>query len=381
MRTSLLLIALLALPSVASATPAENGIFVNTEVMNGIFVNSGSLSSGYVTAAVFGDETIDGVRPTWEAYKPGHYLYYPHIEGTGLAGWAWEWAVGGWVWRSGEWFEGTVMPAGLYNKDTGKTETITVRIADVTSYAEYGVGMLLHNIEVQSKDASGAETWVPMCGTYTNLFGAQSPVPAIALRGEWSLAEYSPVGGDHISDSPYRVTFACASGALGKCAADCTDKGICSLLGIPNALGYKPWTPPIVGPYGTVLRDYAAEHQACTRMVRADYCGDGHPWTATGTQIDVYDRMGVNTAVMAGTPYWMYEATWNEDGAVRIACERLNGGAVTCPNYSSAPWAAIAPATTYWACFKGDGMNDPAARLGNLRRQTIALPPITPIHF
>jgi hypothetical protein len=387
MRNSLLVIGLLVLPITASATPATNGIFVNTETLNGIFVNTGvingifvngrNMSNGYVTAAALGDETIGGVRPSWQAYKPDHYLYYPHVEGTGLAGWAWEWAVGGWVWRSGAWFQGTVMPAGVYDRTTGTTEIATIRIADIWSYP--GVNMLLHTVEVQGFDASNTEHWEPLCGRDAY----QQPIPAIMLRGEWSLAEWSSIGGDQISDSPYRVTFACATGALGKCAADCTDKPLCKLLGVPNALGYKRWAPPeqVLVDGTWVWRDYALDHQACTRMVRADYCGDGRTWTATGTPIDVYDRTRLNTAEKASSWYWMYEATWNADGAVRISCDRLYEGPVTCPSGGSAPWA-LALTTTSYACYTDDGMTNPSARLGNLRQKTIALPlPTTPFHF
>ena len=36
-------------------------------------------------------------------------------------------------------------------------------------------------------------------------------------------------------------------------------------------------------------------HQACTRLVRADYCGNGVYHTATGTSIDVYDSLNIQT--------------------------------------------------------------------------------------
>lgn len=378
MRTRLLFAAFLAVPTLALAAPAENGIFVNTNTLNGIFVNTSTtngifvngrdMSNGYVTAAVFGDETIGGVRPSVQAYKPGHYLHYPHVDGTGLAGWTWQWDTGGWVWRTGEWFQGTVMPIGVYDRTTGKTEIATARISSV--FAIEGVSMLLHRVEVQTFDASNNERWAPMCGSD----GYGNDTFAIALRGEWNHEQSSANGGDQISDSPYRVTFACVNGALGKCAAECTDKVMCSILQVPFALGYKRWAAPhtqIVD--GTPMwRDYALDHQACTRMVRADYCGDGRSWTATGTSIDVYDRTQINRAEKAAAPFWMYEATWNEDGAVRISCDRLNEGPVTCGGTGSAPWDKL-PTTSY-ACYSNDGMTNAAARLGNLRRQTIVIP-------
>lgn len=389
MRTSLLLIAALAVPSIASATPTTNGIYVNTGTLNGIYVNGRELSNGYLTAAVFGDETIDGVKPNWQAYKDGFYLYYPHLAGTELAGWTWEWAVGGWVWRTGDWFEGTMMPAGVYNADSGKTESVALKIADISRPT--GVEMPLYWMQVLSTDASGVQTWQPLCHR-----PGETPVPAIALRGEWNLQEYVAAGGDQISDSPYRVTFACVSGALGKCAASCSDvrsmfgwlfpaEQVCAAAGIPAALGYKRWLP--AGNYveGDLLlwRDYALDHQACTRMVRADYCGNGHAWTANGTPIDVYDRTYINESVMHTESSWMYEATWNENGAVRIQCDRLYEQPVSCSSGGDAPWVSLATAPLQF-CYTGDGLHDTRARLGNLRQRNIALPlplPYSPLRL
>ena len=44
--------------------------------------------------------------------------------------------------------------------------------------------------------------------------------------------------------------------------------------------GYRPWATY----NGTPLAQY---HQACTRMVRADYCGTGTSYTVTGNRISV----------------------------------------------------------------------------------------------
>lgn len=86
---------------------------------------------------------------------------------------------------------------------------------------------------------------------------------AIPLTGRWDRT------GAHIDDSS--ITFACTNGALAKCVR----------------WGYKPWKTV----KGISLKDY---HQACSRMVRADYCGDGRDHTQNGTPIDVYDRLGLH---------------------------------------------------------------------------------------
>src|SRR5262249_8074375 len=91
------------------------------------------------------------------------------------------------------------------------------------------------------------------------------------------------------TDDPTRFTFACRGYALAKCAE----------------LGYKPWSR-----VGSV--SLASYHQACTRMLRADYCGDGTPWTHDGTLISVFDGLGIGGDAASVR----VEAEWNADGAV-----------------------------------------------------------------
>ena len=57
-------------------------------------------------------------------------------------------------------------------------------------------------------------------------------------------------------------------------------------------------------------------HQSCTRLARADYCGDGRPWTLDGTTIDAYDVLGVQARL--GDPSFGFEAAWGEHGAICV---------------------------------------------------------------
>ena len=91
----------------------------------------------------------------------------------------------------------------------------------------------------------------------------------------------------------------CSSGAIGKCVR----------------LGYKPWKRL---PDGTALWDH---HQACVRMMRADYCGDGQSFTRDGTLIDLYDRLGLQKDEPA--PGMRFEAGWGKDGAICVARARI----------------------------------------------------------
>jgi hypothetical protein len=134
---------------------------------------------------------------------------------------------------------------------------------------------------VSYETASGDQ---PLCG----LDGGGAPVEAIAFSGRWDYRQGVSGGGAWINDSS-SITFGCRGATLAKCAE----------------IGYKPWAN---GPGGVPLRDH---HQACTRMMRADYCGDGTSWTVTGTAINVYDGLGIQT----DTESWAVEAEWTANGA------------------------------------------------------------------
>jgi hypothetical protein len=112
-----------------------------------------------------------------------------------------------------------------------------------------------------------------------------------------------PVAGAWRADGTFtasdQITFACTSGAIGKCIR----------------FGYKPWQTH----QGVALRDY---HQACVRMVRADYCGDGHAHTRDGTNIDIWDGLGVQVRTPNIAHPEVFEAAWGPDGAVYVNAPR-----------------------------------------------------------
>lgn len=93
-------------------------------------------------------------------------------------------------------------------------------------------------------------------------------------------------------EEPGVLTYSCMSGVIAKCVT----------------WGYAPWE------VGSEL------HQTCTRLARADYCGDGVSWTLQGTTIDVYDVLGVEEPVAA--PELSFEAAWGPDGAICVSAPR-----------------------------------------------------------
>ena len=127
-----------------------------------------------------------------------------------------------------------------------------------------------------AKDAD--DTWQNLCET-----DADGVATATLLAGTWDAS-----GARHASTD--LVTIGCTSRVLAKCIR----------------WGYKPWQTV----NGLALADY---HQACTRMARADYCGNGQPHTRDGTLIDIWDNVPIQELEPA--PGMEFEASWTPDGA------------------------------------------------------------------
>jgi ADYC domain len=115
---------------------------------------------------------------------------------------------------------------------------------------------------------------------------------AFPLAGSWTAS------GEHREEVGAFIV-ACSSGAIGKCVR----------------FGYKPWT---TSPDGRSMWDL---HQACVRMIRADYCGNGRANTRDGVRIEFYDRLGIQRPEPAEG--MSFEAAWGPDGAVCVAHPRL----------------------------------------------------------
>ena len=103
----------------------------------------------------------------------------------------------------------------------------------------------------------------------------------IFITGAWSDS------GEHLA-SDTTLTYACQSGVLQKCVA----------------WGYAPWQ---VGD---------SYYQACTRLARADYCGDGQSWTREHTLVNIYDGIGVQVSDPGAG--FSFEAAWGPGGAVCV---------------------------------------------------------------
>lgn len=93
---------------------------------------------------------------------------------------------------------------------------------------------------------------------------------------------------------PERFEIVCTAGARGKCVR----------------FGYRPWEP--------AERDL---YDACTRMVRADYCGNAVATTRNGMLIDMFDDRRIETA--DNDPAQDFEAGWTSRGAVCVRHVRV----------------------------------------------------------
>ena len=164
--------------------------------------------------------------------------------------------------------------------------TLTLRIDAVERDTRDPDGdLFLYEASVR-EPADGS--WKPFCSV-----DRESKNHAIPLQGSWDATR------NHLPSAKV-ITFACTSGALGKCAR----------------FGYKPWKTV----NGISLADY---HQACVHMVSADYCGDGRAHTREGTQIDVYDRLGIQKREPGED--MVFEAGWSPHGAVYLHKPRYGG--------------------------------------------------------
>lgn len=114
------------------------------------------------------------------------------------------------------------------------------------------------------------------------------PIEAIFIAGEWDgNSGTQGAGAKIVGGDPDAVSIGCRKvGAIAKCVD----------------FGYKPWVSP----------EMDEMHQACVRMVRGDFCGDGTPWTVDGNIIDISD---VHNIQRSESTNWVFEAMWTKHGA------------------------------------------------------------------
>ena len=135
------------------------------------------------------------------------------------------------------------------------TYRITEVIPEVAGYDPTSTGStFLYTIEQWNETTT---SWVTACPA--DFDGRHVAIPVAA---EWDETGVR-------TDASTMFTLACTSGVIAKC----------------YRWGYRPW----VTGYG----DLTTMHWACTRLARADFCGNGVSYTTDGTLIDVWDILPV----------------------------------------------------------------------------------------
>ncbi|MGZ3405617.1 MAG: ADYC domain-containing protein [Polyangia bacterium] len=240
-------------------------------------------------------------------------------------------------------FAGTTAPATFSNTDDPSAPAVAGDIyidavagtsePDVTHYTIRGH----HPFVPAAGDTCGTDgctpIWEYVCGMIpgriviypgttaatarTDAWRYMVPQTATATGGYWDYRQGVEGGGKKLLEQggagyDTHVTFACSDGAIGKCI---------------EKMHYKPWALAARECAGSGIYYHCMQptqellHEACVRMVRADYCGDGQDHTVNGMAIDVWDQSHIqNETPYArndapnGVPYG-HEGEWTANGA------------------------------------------------------------------
>ncbi|MEL6188382.1 MAG: ADYC domain-containing protein, partial [Myxococcota bacterium] len=223
--------------------------------------------------------------------------------------------------------------ASLEGKDASGSPT-HMRIDAVGVGAAPNQDLLYLNVSVEE---SGE--WVHLCGAENGV-----PVPALPFPGKWNQDN------GRWTNTTRKFSFACRGSAIAKCME----------------AGYKPWRQYELDSRtfngsakagngtaeGTITvysnrdfeasgtktrngesRDFSRERtypapgadalQACVRMIRADYCGNGESHTVDGRIVDFWDNLGVHEQTHKE---WTAEAIWGPEGASCFFSPRVSSG-------------------------------------------------------
>ena len=237
-----------------AAVQSQNGARLNGTRLNGTRLNGVRLNGTRLNGVRLDGTRLDGVALDGEALVGSVITAFADgvaVPEAQLVGSTWDGVLA----------DGTVLP---------------LRIDSITRGTGSNADVAMYGFSYETTDG-----WVSLCDA-----GDGSPPPlALAVPGTWSY-EQGVAGGGAYDPTSTSVTLACRGVAIAKCVE----------------LGYKPW------------KGHASRLAACTRALRADYCGNGTPYTVDGTLINLYDSAGIER----DTEAWDLEAAWSPNGAVCI---------------------------------------------------------------
>jgi hypothetical protein len=236
---------------------SSNGDSLNGDSLNGDSLNGDSLNGDSLNGDSLNGDSLNGDSLNGDSLNGftlnGSQLIGTKIDGTQLTDSA----------LVGTTFDGVTV-GGV---------TIRLRIDSFAQGTGSNADVYYYGLSWKSKNG-----WQAVC---------PNAATAIATMGRWNFGQGVSGGGSWTVDWNF-ITWSCQVSAITKCVE----------------LGYKPWK--YVG--NASLQPY---HQACTRLLRADYCGNGQPYTVNGTLVDLYDGLGIQL----DTENWSFEAEWDQNGA------------------------------------------------------------------
>ena len=260
--------------------PAASQTSQHSEITNGISLNGISLNGISLNGISLNGISLNGISLNGISLN-GISLNGISLNGISLNGTSLAEVVG------------STWTAGLSN---GSEIDLRVDSAAQGTGSNSDVGM--YGISIASDSG-----WKPLCG----VDGGGAPILAIAVPGTWNLSTAT------YSASSTQQTFACRGKTVAKCE-----------------MGYKPWAG-------------RADHlAACTRLLRGDYCGDGHAYTVDGTTLNIYDNVGLQT----DTESWLSEAEWTPSGARCVSSDGDARFLLTPDNVPTCVTAGTVPTTS-----------------------------------
>jgi hypothetical protein len=244
-----------------------NGVQINGQQINGVNLNAATRNSANLQGRTFNGTNVQGPNLNAPGFQ-GRTLNAPGFQGRTL---------------NGVNLQGTELRALVDGRPVPAEALVGATIEGVT---DDGRAIPL-TIAAVNRDPAEPEL------VYFSLQGPDGRnVCGPDGRGLFVSGLWDATGARR--DSADRVTYSCTDGVIAKCVI----------------WGYKPWR------VGVDL------HQACTRMARADYCGDGVSYTRDGTTIDLYDGQGIQTPATSTADGFAFEAGWGPGGAVCVAHPR-----------------------------------------------------------
>jgi hypothetical protein len=224
-----------------------NGVSLNGTSLNGTSLNGTSLNGTSLNGTSLNGTSLNGTSLNGTSLN-GTSLNGTSLNGTSLNGTVW---------------------TGLLSDGS----TLALRIDSYVQGTGANSDISMYGVSYQSDGG-----WSPLCGTNTD----GTPVLAIPVPGVWNT-EADVAGGGAYSNDGTQFTWSCRAKTIAKCVE----------------MGYKNWT------------GYSEQLQSCVRMLRGDYCGNGHAYTANGQLVNLYDNAGIQL----DTESWGAEAEWTSAGA------------------------------------------------------------------